>query len=75
MKRKERKRALYRGGGGANERSWPINGLKCLLNGWIKKIGKLMVGIGNGGFAVDGRPREKNSGPANFRRLRKFRNL
>ena len=49
MKRKERKRALYRGGGGGgggggNKRSRPINGLKCLLNGWIKKKGKLMVG-------------------------------
>ena len=75
MKRKGIKRALYRegggggGGGGANERSWPINGLNCLLNGWIKKIGKLMVGTGNGGFATDGRPGEKNSGPANFRKL------
>ena len=57
MKRKERKRALYRGGGGggANERFWPINGLKCLLNGWLKKKGKLMAGVGNEGFAVDGR--------------------
>ena len=34
-----------------------------------------MVGTGNGGFAVDGRPGEKNSGPTNFRRLRKFHNL
>ena len=33
--------------GEANERSWPINGLKCLLNARIKKIGKLMVGTGN----------------------------
>ena len=53
---------------GGNERSWPINGLKCLLNGWIKKIGKLMLGRGNGGLAADGRS-VKNSGPANFRRL------
>ena len=29
--------------------------LMALLNGWNKKIGKLMVGIGNGGFAVDER--------------------
>ena len=36
--------------------------LMALLNGWNKKIGKLMVGIGNGGFAVDGRSGEKNSG-------------
>ena len=45
MKRKERKRALYRGGGGGgtNERFWPVNGLKCLLNGWFKKKGKLMA--------------------------------
>ena len=51
MKRKERKRALYReGGGGTNEKSRPINGLKCLLNGWIKKKGKLMAVIGNGGL-------------------------
>ena len=80
MKMKEMKRDLYReggggGGGGVGERSWPINGLKCLLIGWIKKKGKLMVGIGNGGFALDGRSREMNSGPANFRRLRKFRKL
>ena len=69
MKRKERKRALYREGGwggGGNERSWPINGLKCFLNGWIKKIGKLMVGTGKGGFAAGGRPGEKNSGLENF---------
>ena len=32
-----------------------INGLKCLLNGWIKKKGKLMAVTGNGGFAADGR--------------------
>ena len=31
-----------------------------------------MVGIGNGGFAADGRPGEKNSGPANFRSLENF---
>ena len=60
------------GGGRANERSWTINGLKCLLNGWNKKIGKLMVGTGNGGLAADERPGGKNSGPANFRRLQKF---
>ena len=36
--------------------------LMALLNGWNKKIGKLMVGTGNGGFAADGRPGEKNSG-------------
>ena len=53
MKRKERKRALYREGG--NERSWPINSLKCLLNGWIKKKGQLMTVTGNGGFAADRR--------------------
>ena len=35
------------GGGGTNERFWLINGLKCLLNGWLTKKGKLMVGIGN----------------------------
>ena len=52
MKMKERKRDLYKEGG-ANERFWPINGLKCLLNGWIKNKGKLKVGIGNGGFAED----------------------
>ena len=35
---------------------WPINGLKCLLNGWLKKKGKLMAGVGNEGFAtVDGK--------------------
>ena len=34
-----------------------------------------MVGSGNGGFVAAGRPGEKNSGPANFRRLRKFRTL
>ena len=44
------------GVGGANERSWPINGLKCLFNGWFeKKKGKLMVGAENKGFAADGR--------------------
>ena len=31
-----------------------------------------MVGIGNRGFAADERSGEKNSGLANFRRLRKF---
>ena len=34
-----------------------------------------MVGIGNGGFTTDVRSREMNSGPANFRRLRKLRKL
>ena len=34
-----------------------------------------MVGTGNGGFAADERPGEKNSGPANFRRLRNFHSL
>ena len=38
---------------GGNERSWPINGLKWLLKGWIKKKRKLMVGTRNGGFAAD----------------------
>ena len=58
-----------------------INGLKCLLNGWIKKKMKLMVGTGNGGFLANGRSREMNSGPANFSQaakishLRKFRKL
>ena len=61
MKRNERKRALYRergggggggGGGGANERFWPINGLKCLLNGWFKKKEKLIAGVGNEGFVA-----------------------
>ena len=53
MKREERKKALYReGGGGGNERFWPINGLKCLLNGWFKKKGKLMAGVGNEGFVA-----------------------
>ena len=33
-----------------------------------------MVGTGNGGFAVGGRPGEKKSGPANFCKLRKFHN-
>ena len=33
-----------------------------LLNGWNKKIGKLMVGIGNGGFAVDGRSGKRTVG-------------
>ena len=45
-------------GRGENERSWPINGLKCLFNGWFekkKKKGKLMVGARNEGFAADGR--------------------
>ena len=54
MKRKEKKKGLYKGRG-ANERSWPINGLKCLLNGWFKEKGKLMAGVGNEGFAVDER--------------------
>ena len=45
MKRKERK-GLYIGRG-ANERFWLTNSLKCLLNGWFKKKGKLMVGTGN----------------------------
>ena len=31
-----------------------------------------MVGIGNEGLTIDRRPGEKNSGPANFRRLRKI---
>ena len=44
--------------------------LMALLNGWNKKIGKLMVGTENGGFVEDGRPGEKNSG-----RMRKFRTL
>ena len=34
-----------------------------------------MVGIGNRGFTADGRLEGKNSGPANFRNLRKFRSL
>ena len=34
-----------------------------------------MVGTGNGEFTTDGRPREKNSGPANFCKLLKFRIL
>ena len=34
---------------------WPINGLKCLLNGKFKKKGKLMAGAGNEGFATYGR--------------------
>ena len=34
-----------------------------------------MVGTGKGRFAADGRLREMNSGPANFRRVRKFRTL
>ena len=54
MKRKEKKKGLYKGRG-ANERSWPINGLKCLLNGWFKKKGKLMAGVGNEGFAANER--------------------
>ena len=29
---------------------WPINGLKCLLNGWFKKKGKLLAGVGNKGL-------------------------
>ena len=44
MIRKERKGVLYKeegggggGGGRQNERSWPINGLKCLFNGWFEK--------------------------------------
>ena len=34
---------------------WPINGLKCLLNGWFKKKGKLMADAENEGFAADER--------------------
>ena len=34
---------------------WSINGLKCLLNGWFKKKGKLMAGVGNKGFAANER--------------------
>ena len=49
--------------------------LMTLLNGWNKKIGKLMVGTRNGGFVADGRPGEKNSGPMNFCRVQKFCNL
>ena len=33
-----------------------------LLNGWNKKIGKLMVGIGNRGFAADERSRRRTVG-------------
>ena len=40
--------------------------LMALLNGWNKRIGKLMVGTGNRGFVADGRSEEKNSGLANF---------
>ena len=43
-----------------------INSLKCLLNGWIKKNGKLMVGPRNRGFVANGRSREMNSGPVIF---------
>ena len=45
------------GGGGGNERYLPINGLKCLFNGWFgkKKKGKLMVGAGHEGFVADKR--------------------
>ena len=33
----------------------PINGLKCLLNGWFKKKEKLMMGEVNEGFTADER--------------------
>ena len=61
MIRKERKGLYIEGGGGGGgggrqmKGFWPINGLKCLLNGWFKKKGKLMVGVGNEWFAADGR--------------------
>ena len=60
------------GGGGVNERFWPINGLKCLLNGWFKKKGKLMAGSGNEGFATDERGREMNSATCKFLQAAKF---
>ena len=50
MKMREKKKGFYIGRG-VNERSWPINGLKCLFNGWLRK-GKLIVGAGNEGFAA-----------------------
>ena len=50
MKRKERK-WLYIGKGAQMKGFWPINGLKWL----VQKKGKLMAGVGNEGFAADGR--------------------
>ena len=61
-----------RGGGGGGVELKGHGQLMALLNGWNKKIGKLMVGTRNGGFAADGRPGEKSSGPANFPRVRTF---
>ena len=58
MKRKERK-GLYigrgGGGGGGGGGSKKEKGFKCLLNGWFKKKGKLMMGARNEGFVADGR--------------------
>ena len=39
LNEKERKKRGFYKGRGPNERSWPINGLKFLLNGWFKKKG------------------------------------
>ena len=60
---KERKDIGFIKGGRAIERSWPINGpIK-----WLEqKIEKLMVGIGNGGFAADGRSGRRTVGMQNF---------
>ena len=63
MKRREKKGGFYIGRG-ASERSWPINGLKCLFNGWFRK---LMVGAGNEGFAADGRWKGQGDEQCNLR--------
>ena len=43
------------GGGGVSERSWSINGIKCLLNGRLKKKNaKFRKVAGTGASQVEG---------------------
>ena len=67
---REKEKKWRGGGGGSNERFWPINGLKCLLSGWFKKKRKLMADVGNEGFATD----ERGQGDEQCD-LQKFRRL
>ena len=63
LKPEREKKGVGEGGGGGGGGGKNGHGqIMALLNGWNKKIGKLMAGTGNGGFAVDEKSGEKNSG-------------
>ena len=74
LKPEKEKKGVGGGGGGGGG----MNGhgqLMVLLNGWNKKIGKLMVGTRNRGFTAKGRSGRRIVGLRIFTGYEKFRSL